>query len=510
MSILQKNILANFIGRGWSLLMGLLFVPLYLRFIGIEAYGLVGFFAVLQTSLYLFDFGLKATMNREMSSCSALPERTDEARDLARTLEIIYWSFGILSAVVVYWSAPWIATNWVKTEKLPIDAVRQAVALMGVCIAFQWPVSLYSGGLMGLERQVLLNGIVATLDTVRGLGAVLAIWLIAPTITIFFAWQVFISIVQASVMSLSFWYVIPSGTRAANIDVQSLRKVWRFTAGMGASGLVTFLLSQLDKVILSRILPLSMFGFYNLANQLNGATKMAAGSFLAAFLPRMTSLFAKEDGKALRILYHKGCQFVSFAVLPASAVITLFSYEIIYTWSQNEQVARMASPIATLLVLGSAFNSMMGIPYVMTVARGWAMFGFYQNLIAAIVMVPLMLVLATILGGVGAAIAWMVLNIGYMLISMPIITRRILPGELRSWYLVDVGRPFVLSFGIVGLGRWFVPKDETLWVQLLMLIILWVSAQTICAFTLPHVRQHALQMMPLYLRERLTSLPFSR
>lgn len=185
-SPLKKNILANFLGKGWSLLMGLVFIPLYIQFLGIEAYGLVGFFVALQATVYLFEFGLSATMNREMARCSVWPDRMDEARDLARTLEIIYWAVGIIIALVVYWSAPWLAMNWVKTETLPFNTVRQAVAMMGINIAFQWPVSLYSGGMMGLERQVLLNGLVATLGTLRGVGAVLAIWLIAPTITIFF------------------------------------------------------------------------------------------------------------------------------------------------------------------------------------------------------------------------------------------------------------------------------------------------------------------------------------
>jgi O-antigen/teichoic acid export membrane protein len=495
MSSLQRNVLANFIGKCWSLLMGLLFVPLYIRFIGIEAYGLVGFFAVLLTSLTLFEFGLKATMNREMARYSAFPDKADEARDLAHTLEAIYWLLGILGAIIVFLSAPWIADNWVKAEKLPAGSVRQAVAMMGVCIAFQWPVSLYNGGLMGLERQVLLNCMVAALDTARGVGAVLAIWLLAPTITVFFGWQIIISILQAGVLAFTFWRAVPVGTRAAKIDVQSLRRVWRFTAGMGGTGLVTFLISQLDKVILSKLLTLSMFGYYNLANQLNNATKMAAGSFLTAFLPRMSSLCAKEDQKELRILYHKGCQFVSCAVLPASAVIALFSHEIIHLWSQNENVASMAAPIASLLVVGSAISSMMGVPYIMTVSSGWAMFGFYQNLIAAIVMVPIMFILAKAYGGTGAAIAWLILNTGYILFSMPIITRRILPGELRNWYFVDVGRPMLLSFGLVGLGRYFVPGTGTLLMSLLMMFLLWAVTQAICALSLPYVRQYFLQIL---------------
>jgi O-antigen/teichoic acid export membrane protein len=324
---------------------------------------------------------------------------------------------------------------------------------------------------------------------------VLALWLISPTINVFFAWQILVSIMQVGAMAVFFWRSIPAGSRAAHIDMYLLRGVWRFTVGMGATGFVTFLLSQLDKVVLSRILSLRLFGYYNLANQLNTATRMSSASIFVAFLPRMSALFAKEDKSALRSLYHQGCQLVSLVVLPASAVIALFSYEIILIWTQNETVAQMASPIASLLVVGSALNSMMGIPYDLTVARGWASFGFYQNLISAILLVPVMLVLATHFGGIGTATAWLALNTGYVLISAPIIHRRMLRGELRQWYLVDVGRPLVLSFVVTGLGRWLIPRNAALWLQLILIVALWFVALVICAASLPHIRQRAWQMM---------------
>ena len=495
MNLLKKNIFANFIGKGWSLLMGLVFVPFYIKFLGIEAYGLVGFFIALNTTIHLLEFGLSSTMNREMARYSVWPDRIDEARDLARTLEMIYWIVGLLIALFVYWSAPWIALNWVKSETLPLEAVSRAVAMMGMSIALQWPVSLYSGGIMGFERQVLLNGLTAILGTIRGLGAVLVIWLIAPTITIFFSWQIFASFLQVGLTAFFFWKIIPAGARTARINIKSLQSIWRFTAGMGATGLVTFCLSQLDKVVLSKLLSLSMFGYYNVSNQVNTAIRMSSNSIFAAFLPRMSSLFASEDEKALRIIYHKGCQFVSFIVLPASAVIAFFSYDLIYLWTQNKEVAYMAAPIASVLVVGSAFNSLMGIPYHMTVARGWAMFGFYQNLIAAIIMVPIMILLSKHFGGIGAASAWLILNIGYLIVSMPIIIRRVIPGELRSWYMVDVGRPFLLSFGLIGLGWYFVPGDGALWLKLLMIIMLWIFAQLFCVFALPYIRQQATQIL---------------
>jgi hypothetical protein len=44
----KLDLAANFAGVGWSVLMQIACVPLYLKFLGIEAYGLIGFYLMLQ------------------------------------------------------------------------------------------------------------------------------------------------------------------------------------------------------------------------------------------------------------------------------------------------------------------------------------------------------------------------------------------------------------------------------------------------------------------------------
>jgi O-antigen/teichoic acid export membrane protein len=55
---LRMNVVANYIGQATRALIGLAFIPLYIKYLGIEAYGLIGMFAVLQTWLALLDAGM--------------------------------------------------------------------------------------------------------------------------------------------------------------------------------------------------------------------------------------------------------------------------------------------------------------------------------------------------------------------------------------------------------------------------------------------------------------------
>ncbi len=71
MSQLKRNIIANFAGKAWTALISLAFIPLYISFIGIEGYGLVGVYLALFAVFSLLDLGLGTTLNRELASLSA-------------------------------------------------------------------------------------------------------------------------------------------------------------------------------------------------------------------------------------------------------------------------------------------------------------------------------------------------------------------------------------------------------------------------------------------------------
>ena len=188
MSQLKRNVIANFVGNFWIGLVSLAFVPLYIHLLGVEAYGLMGLFISLQALLSILDLGISTTLNREIARLSALADAARDMRNLVRTLELIYWGVGAGLGVALVALAPFLAHHWLRGEYLSPDALQRAVVLMGIAVGFQWPSSFYSGGLQGLQRQVLLNPVTAGAATVRAGGAALILWLVSPTIQAFFGW----------------------------------------------------------------------------------------------------------------------------------------------------------------------------------------------------------------------------------------------------------------------------------------------------------------------------------
>ena len=264
-SRVEINVVANLFGTGASVLIGLAFVPIYLRLLGVEAYGLIGFYTALLATLQILDLGLSPTVNRELARLSAVPGQAGSARDLVRTLEIPYWILGVAVGAIMALAAPTIALNWLQVASLPIATVQSAVVVMGVVFVLQWPTSLYQGGLQGLQRQPLVNAVNVTLALIRNIGAVLVLTYVSTSIVAFFRWQVLASGAHVLILMLALWSRLPKSAHRPAFKIGELRRIWRFAAGMSVITLTGIILIQIDKIVLSRQLNLPEFGYYALA-----------------------------------------------------------------------------------------------------------------------------------------------------------------------------------------------------------------------------------------------------
>src|ERR1700728_4699398 len=112
----KKNVAANYFGQAWQALMSVAFIPLYIKYLGMEAYGLIGVFAVLQAWLVLLDMGMKPTMGREMARFTGGAHNVQSIRDLLRSIEVIGAAVAGAIALGIWAASGWLATHWVTAK----------------------------------------------------------------------------------------------------------------------------------------------------------------------------------------------------------------------------------------------------------------------------------------------------------------------------------------------------------------------------------------------------------
>ena len=472
------------------------FVPVYIKYLGIENYGLIGLFSVLQAFLSLLDLGLKPALGREMARYAGGASDDQSIWNLLRSIELLS-AVGVFSVASIIWAASgWLATDWVRAQGLPGNAVAQAFSVMGVVACLQFLESIYASSLAGLQRQALQNILMSITATVRGVGAVGVLVYIAPSTQYFFLWQGICSVGSLILLRAVVYKLLPVPINPPRFSKAALLTIWRFAAGMLSITLLALLLTQIDKILLSRLLSLENFGYYVLAGLVAGSLGVLVGPISAAFYPKFVELLVRHDETALRLAYHQGAQLVTVIVGSATLVLIVFRKEVLFLWTSDIELTQHVAPLMCILALGTFFNCLMWIPYQLQLAAGWTSLTISMNAIAVVLFAPLTLWLVPKYGAMSAAWIWVAINWTYCVIGVQFMFRRMLTTEKWIWYFTDVLIPFSAAGAITILARQVFPLQLTrisasLWLGFTAFAVLLASA-----VAAPLLRRHLLRYLP--------------
>ena len=433
--------------------MGLAFIPLYIRYLGVEAYGLIGFYAVLQAWLTLFDVGITQTLNREMARFSAGVHTPQSIHNLLRSLELIVVTLAVVMCLLVWLSSGYISTHWLNAQKLNSDEIANAVVLMGFVIALRFIEGIYKGALLGLQKQIAVNIVSVVIATLRYGGVVAVLAWYATSIKVFFIWQALSSIVSVMVLVYLVYKVLPKPDKMPKFSIQAISKVWRFASGMLGITFLALLLTQVDKILLSKLITLESYGYYTLAATMAGGLALIAAPTTQAIYPKMVEYVAKEKQQELINLYHQGAQLISVLIVPVAVMLIFFGKDIVYLWSGNINLATKTTPILLPLVLGSYLNGLMWMPYQLQLAHGWTSLTVKVNSVAVALLIPAIFLVTPRYGAVGAAWLWAVLNAGYVTVGIHYMHNKLLSTEKWQWYWDDVIKQLLSAIAVVAIAN---------------------------------------------------------
>jgi O-antigen/teichoic acid export membrane protein len=440
----------------WSAGLGIAVVPLYLKYLGLEAYGLIGIFTTVQALFSLLDLGLAPAINREVARGSA-EGNMHPARELLHTLSLVYWLTAIFIALFAIVAAPMLAQHWLRFDHLSRETVRNALTLMGFVVACRWPIGLYLGALVGAQRVAISSSVTIVMSTAGNIGAVAILAWVSSRIEAFFLWQASVGVLYALAMRAAAWKAIGREAKIA-FSVPALTRIWRFSAGISGIAVSALLLTQIDKVVLSRLLSLSDFGQYSLATvAVSGLYLFITPTFNAVF-PRFTALVVSGDTIQLTELYRLGTRLFGMLLFPLVMLLAVFARDLVHLWTGNSDLAAHVATVIALLSTGVALHGVMYFPYALQLAHGITRLPLMINLALVAIAAPLMTFLAWRYGINGGATAVLLLYVLYVIIGTWLTHRLLLKSIGMVWVCRDVGAPLVVSLTVGAIGSLFLAR----------------------------------------------------
>jgi O-antigen/teichoic acid export membrane protein len=448
---IKYNIIANYLGRGWNALLSLALIPLYIKYLGVQAYGLVGFFAVMQSWLALLDMGMTPVLSREIARFTAGVRDTESFRDLLRTIETTAALIALIISSVFICYSDMLATKWFKANDLSIQEVSRALWIMGVIASLNSFEGIYKSVLIGMQRQVLYNSIFIIISSIRGFGTLYILIYISPTINAFFIYQAVISFLSIFIYLYIVYDLLPKSNRRARFSFKEINDVWRYSSGIMAITITSIMLSQVDQIILTRILSFAEMGTYSIVVTISSYLYLLMNPILTAYFPKFTHMVSEKDFTGLKLKYHEATQMICVTTMSASAILFFFAEDILYLWIRDSTLASSAYSILRLKLVSIIFIIFLYPVRDLQFAFGWTKLTFIVNASLVPIILPASYYFTSRFYITGAISVQIITHAIYFLIIPYFMHKKILINEKYKWYLFDIFIPFITIFSTVGL-----------------------------------------------------------
>ncbi len=474
-----KNVIWNLLGGAWTGILILLATPWYVSRLGLEGYGILGIWLMMQVMMGLLDIGMGATLVKELAASGRPSSNLEYKRNLLRTLEIVYWLVaGILTLALVV-GAEWIGSSWLKSDTLSSTYITNAFRLMAIALGLQFPYALYLNGLAGLQEQGRMNAIQIIGNSLRyGCGVAVLFW--RADLVWFFAVQMLVAVSQTLATRWVVWTIITEkSVRQPDFRLEILKNLWRFSMGMALTAVAATLLANADRIVLSKMASITELGKYTVAFTATGLLQLGIQPFYRAFFPRYSELVSSGKTIQLHDEYFRSSRLMASVILPLGLVGWLFANQLFNIWLGTYD--QTIIDVFKWLLIGITCSGLMWLPAAFQHAHGWTRLHAAMIAGAFLLGTPVMVWCIDVYGTVGATVVWVVHGVSEITLGLWLMHRRLLIGKLFFWYRSVLLPPFLLSLSLATVSSWAMPYGLNNWIN-----IIWigVTALIVLASTL--------------------------
>ncbi|MFA7281784.1 MAG: oligosaccharide flippase family protein [Sterolibacterium sp.] len=452
---LKQNIFANYLSQIYAAVIGVVMLPFYIRYMGAEAYGLVGFFALLQAWFLHLDMGLmpsviRATIRFRNGESDAL-----SLRRLLWSLEGVAICAASMGGLGLILGADSIAGDWLKAEHLTRDEIANAIRLMALTIALKWMSEYYRGVISGFERWVWFSVFSAVMATIRFVLVIPLLILVSNRVETFFLFQLGVTALEILFLTRKTYALLPAVTiETSRWNWKPLQNILGFSSAMALTGLLWASVLHTDKLLVSGMLSLAEYGWFSLSVLAGSGVLLLVAPIVTALVPRLTAVHAQGNEAGLLELYRKGSQWVGILAWSSCGVLASQAERLVWIWTGDAQLASHTHLTLSLYALGNGVMALSAFPYYLQFAKGQLRLHLLGTILFALVLIPSLIWAVGRYGAAGAGWAWLGAHILFFTLWIPVVHRRHAAGMHIDWLLHDVAPIALLALTAAWASRW--------------------------------------------------------
>lgn len=446
--VIARNTMLNLVGRIIPLVLALATIPLLIKGIGTDRYGLLALFWVIVGYLGLLDMGVGRATTKFVAERMA-SNRNDEIPVVVWTSWFMLVALGMIAGLVLVALTPVLVDHVLK---VPAYLNKEASASM-YWLALMLPFAISIAGMQGLleaqQRFDILNAIQIPTN-ITGYVIPVAISFYTKDLSIII---IALLIARIIVWCVYFWSCLrsmPALRTQRKLSGRHLGEMLRFGGWLSISNIVGPLMVNLDRFFIGSLVTLHAVAYYTVPYSLATQLWIIPASLMPVLFPVFSGLAAKQ-GADLGLMYRHAVKYVFLAMFPFVIGFMVLSGDVLSLWLGVE-FSLKSSAVMAVLTLGVLLNSLAQVPYAIVQASGRPDVTAKFHLLELVPYLALVWWATSNYGILGTAVVWLlrVVADAFLLFWF---TNGLLPKEQQGFGFVLVLVPiFALLYGIVMLA----------------------------------------------------------
>ena len=458
---------------------GFVFVPEYIRQLGVENMAYVGLLTSMLALASVLDFGLGSAVSLRIAS-AAQPGRL-VGHDAASVRRLLLWTSLVSMAIAaagILMRGPLASWLFPAGSRVP-EAAGLIAALSGLCLASRMAEGVARGGMVAAGFQARSAMFAAGFAVVRVVGAALLLKLPGMDLSAFVVWNALVLGASALNAMVQLLTLVRAGSVGPSDGPQSVR-LRRFAAGAFATSAMGVLATQMDRIYLQGRVPESEMAAYCIAAAVLSVRGMFVGPMLQAFIPSMTRHLAKPGSASAQDHFDRFSHVLAFVLIPPLLILALMPDRFLFAWTANTEVAAEGAVSLRALSIAAILNVLSAIVHALELAAGRTTQGLRFAACACVTCWMVLVLLIDRLGAAAGGVAHIVIYSMYLTVFAPRVLSSQFGRSIWRWMAGVAWLPVCAALGAAGLSSLWLDGSHSRSGDLLRIAVPIVAAWVAC------------------------------
>lgn len=394
------NSIYTLIRRMIILPIGLAIVPIIIKFIGVEGYGVWIMIQTLLTYSSVMDMGLSPAITKYTAEYDGHNDH-DKIIQIFNTLFIVYLFLCIVLFFAVFACKGLIVDTLIRPINIPKETVSFALMIAMLVFVCNMAFSVYPSFLNGLQRMDVTNKIDSVSSIIKFAASILLLYFGGGIKGLALAGGVS-CIITIIMYVYSCRRIAPYLTfNPFLFNFKTLKEIWGFSIYGAMNNVVAMIHLQLDKLIINYFLGVNSLAFYDIAHRLVFFLWGLCGSFVVPIMPAISNIHASGGIEKSREVFQTIFKYTSLIICPLFLFVSIFADTLIIAWLGNGY--ENAVSVLRVLSLGYMVNILCGPVTSILAGIGSYKVSFYGGVIASITILLFCPILSIKFGILGCA-----------------------------------------------------------------------------------------------------------